>query len=199
LCWELGLSPSVFDCGGGLPAESILPNGYADPDPLTVDGLAAELRVVLSLLPSCREVWLENGRHLLAAAGTLIVSVRDIKDFDGIRFLICDGGRTNHALVSDWEPHRLSTVPMRNGAPRTTVVCGPTCMAYDWLFRGQLPDTISVGDCLLWHEAGAYHIPWETRFSHGLAPVIYVDERGMTRLVRQREPFNSFWDQWVQQ
>lgn len=198
LCLELGISPRVLDCGGGLPAGKSLPFGYRDTDPLTVEALATELRAVLSRLPSCREVWLENGRYLLAAAGTLIVRVRDVKDCDGIRFLICDGGRTNHALVSDWEPHELSTVPLRDGRLRPTVVCGPTCMAYDWLVRGSLSETISVGDLLAWHDAGAYHIPWETRFSHGLVPVVYVNEQGEARLVRRRESFSGYWDQWIQ-
>ena len=34
-----------------------------------------------------------------------------------VRYLICDGGRTNHALVSDWETHRLEVFPDRQGEP----------------------------------------------------------------------------------
>jgi len=197
MCIQLGINPRVLDCGGGLPCAGILPHGYADGDPLTIEALGAELQSVLTKFKTPPDIWLENGRHVLADAGTLLVRVRDSKAHDGIRLLVCDGGRTNHALVSDWEPHRLSVIPERHGSQALTVVCGPTCMAYDWLYRGQMPDDIMIDDLLLWHDAGAYHIPWETRFSHGVAPIVYVDERGRCRAVRAREDFETHWRQWT--
>jgi diaminopimelate decarboxylase len=190
-----GMQPLVLNVGGGLAAAGVVVQMQGD-DFLTLTTLSPILRGALDRMPSVREVWLENGRYLLAPAGVLVVRVNDIKEHDGLRHLICDGGRTNHALVSDWETHAVSTVPSRNGATVPTVVCGPTCMAFDHLFRGPLPRAIEVGDLLVWHDAGAYHLPWETRFSHGLAPVVFLDQTGVQHLARARESFNDWWALW---
>ena len=68
-------------------------------------------------------------------------------------------------------------------------------MAFDQLARMQLPRSLRAGDHLVWLEAGAYHIPWETRFSHGHAAVWWHDERGL-RPARERQSFEDFWSQW---
>ena len=131
------------------------------------------------------EFWLENGRFVTSRAGVLVVTVVDRKEREGVRYLVCDGGRTNHALVSDWEEHRVEVYPKREGAETCmSTVCGPTCMAYDHLCRRELPSDVKVGDQLLWHNARAYHLPWETRFSHGLAPIVWYGSDDEVTLVR---------------
>jgi diaminopimelate decarboxylase len=131
-----------------------------------------------------------------AGSGVLIVKILDVKERRGLRQLICDGGRTLNALTSLWEQHRLLTVPTRAGAMALTAVHGPTCMAFDQLARLPLPRTLRAGDHLIWLEAGAYHIPWETRFSHGHAAVWWHDEQGL-RLARPRQDFDDFWGHWI--
>jgi hypothetical protein len=68
-------------------------------------------------------------------------------------------------------------------------------MAFDQLARRPLPKTLRAGDHLLWLDAGAYHLPWETAFSHGRAAVYWHDGRH-TRLVRPPESFRDWWEQW---
>ena len=125
----------------------------------------------------------------------LAVKILDVKERRGWRQLICDGGRTLNALTSLWEQHALLTWPERGGAETPTAVHGPTCMAFDQLARMPLPRTLRAGDHLIWLDAGAYHIPWETRFSHGHAAVCWHGEHGL-RLVRDRQSFEDFWGQW---
>ncbi len=126
----------------------------------------------------------------------LVVKVLDVKERRGIRHLICDGGRTMNALVSNWEAHGLISLPARRGPTCLTTVTGPTCMAFDQLARRPLPRGLRAGDHLIWLDAGAYHLPWETRFSHGLAAVFWHDGT-RTRLVRRRERFDEWWGQWM--
>ncbi|MGV3755668.1 MAG: hypothetical protein ACO1QS_09830, partial [Verrucomicrobiota bacterium] len=80
----------------------------------------------------------------------------------------------------------------RKGPKLMTTVDGPTCMAYDKLARRPLPQRIRVGDRLLWLEAGAYHLPWQTRFSHGLAAVLWHDGKKITQ-VHAAEQFKDWW------
>lgn len=197
VCAGLALTPVAVDCGGGLPVAGEWNRETSrSSDTLRFAELRSVLRGVSTLFPDCREIWLENGRFLTARAGMLVIRVIDIKERREARYLICDGGRTNNALVADWEIHEVEVVPRRDGPCCRTVVCGPTCMAFDWLVRDYLPSDIAPGDLIIWQNAGAYHIPWETRFSHGLAPVLWHDGQS-TELVRARECFEDWWSTWI--
>ena len=126
----------------------------------------------------------------------LDLTVKDIKKIDGLKFLICDGGRTNHALPSDWQIHQIDTLPNRAGESVYTAVCGPTCMAFDCIIRKKLPSAISVGDKIIWFNAGAYHLSWETRFSQPLARVLWHNEEDEIVEARTPESFSEWWGRW---
>ncbi len=193
LCTQHSLTPRFLDCGGGFPPEHVI--GFGDKfvdENFRLRDMAELYAEVLKWFPSCAEIWLENGRWFSARSGALMVTVLDEKKGKTHRNLICDGGRTMNALVSNWEAHELLSLPERKGPKLMTTVNGPTCMAYDKLARRPLPKSIRVGDRLLWLEAGAYHLPWETRFSHGLATVLWHDGKSLVQ-VRGQEEFGAWW------
>lgn len=196
LCHTAGFAPIHIDCGGGFPAPEVRTRGgQAVNAQFDFAEMGRVYERALRLFPSAREIWLENGRWLSARSGVLVVRVLDAKQRGAVRSLICNGGRTMNALVSNWEMHDLFTLPRRRGEEVLTTVNGPTCMAFDQLARLPLPRAVRVGDHVVWLEAGAYHLPWETRFSHGLATVLWHDGR-RTRVVRTREEFSTWWSQW---
>ena len=167
-----GLSPRHLDLGGGLPPRHALTRGGKRLDAeFSLQSLALTVRRAVKRFPTVEEVWLENGRFVSSGSGVLAVQVLDVKERRGLRQLICDGGRTLHALVSLWEQHELLPLRATRGPVVLTAVHGPTCMAFDQLARKPLARSLRPGDTLLWFDAGAYHLPWETRFSHGLAEV----------------------------
>jgi diaminopimelate decarboxylase len=158
-CQDAGFVPRFVDCGGGLPCPGDdLPRDAKETFDLRkfADALSSGVRAFRAV----EEIWLENGRFVTGRAGVLVLRVVDIKDRPECRYVICDGGRTNHALVSDWERHNVFMIPARSGRLRLTTLCGPTCMAFDRLCRFELPDDVQIGDLLVWQNAGAYHIPW---------------------------------------
>jgi diaminopimelate decarboxylase len=186
-CQSTRFQPSFLDCGGGWPpAHTRSPEGR----PFSADWELRELEVAfhrtLPLFPALRELWLENGRYLTASSGVLAITILDVKQRRGLRQLICDGGRTQHALVSTWEQHALHPLKVTRGRDVETAVYGPTCMAFDRLALTTLPASLDMGDRLLWLDAGAYHLPWETRFSHGLAAVVWHED-GRVALARKAE------------
>ena len=196
ICRHAKFSPKHLDIGGGFPVRHVLTRGGKVFDgEFGLRAFAEMLRQSTKQFPGLREIWLENGRFVSAGSGVLVVRILDAKERRGLRQLICDGGRTMNALTSLWEQHQLLQVPARSGAEVLTAVHGPTCMAFDQLARMPFPRSLRAGDHLVWLEAGAYHIPWETRFSHGHAAVLWHDERGL-RLARERQTFDSFWGQW---
>lgn len=195
-CERTGARPRILDIGGGLPAPwTWNAEGRRFDARFRLAEYAAVIRRAVDRMPFVDEVWLENGRHLSARAGALLVRILDVKERSGTRLLICDGGRTMNALVSTWEEHALLPLERRAGRRVLTAVHGPTCMAFDCLGRRRLPASLRPGDHLLWCEAGAYHLPWETRFSHGLAEVWWEDEHGLRR-VRRSESFESYRALW---
>ena len=197
ICRAANFAPEFLDLGGGIPVRHVLTRGGKIFDgEFGLRAFAEMLRQSVKQFPGLREVWLENGRFITSGSGALVVKILDVKERRGVRQLICDGGRTLNALMSLWEQHKIISVPARSGAETLTVVHGPRCMAFDQLARLPLSRSLKAGDHLVWLDAGAYHIPWETRFSHGHAAVWWHDENGL-RLVRERQSFKGFWGQWT--
>jgi diaminopimelate decarboxylase len=181
VCHAAGFAPRFVDLGGGLPA---------DDDPgweAAVQDLTAAVQETPALFPDVAEIWLENGRAISHHAALLAVRILDVKDRAECRYVICDGGRTNHALAADDHPHVLKALVERAGPTRLTTVCGPTCMTDDRLGRFDLPSDTAVGDVLLWLDAGAYHLPWETRFSQGLCAIAWFGPDEQLHIARDRE------------
>ena len=136
------------------------------------------------LLPSVRELWLENGRFISSRAGALVIRVCDIKQRGDMRYLIATVGALTTHFHPDWQSHTLTIIPKRSGGAVATTICGPTCMTYDILARTRLARDIEPGDLLIWHNAGAYHLAWETRFSFGNAPIVWFNDDNAPQLVR---------------
>jgi diaminopimelate decarboxylase len=196
ICRHARFQPRIVDCGGGWPPrQTFSREGEEFCAQFELPELASLLQRRLKDFPGVEEIWFENGRFLSARSGVLVVRILDVKERRGLRQCICDGGRTLHALVSHWERHRVFAVPARSGPRVATKLCGPTCMAFDQLGCHSLPRALREGDALVWMETGAYHIPWETRFSHGQAAVFWHDETRL-RKVRARELFPTWWRQW---
>ena len=78
-----------------------------------------------------------------------------------------------------------------------TTISGPTCMTDDRLVRMPLSRSIAAGDLIVWLDAGAYHLPWETRFSHGLCAVVWSDDYERLSLARRRETAAEWSALWT--
>ena len=98
--WRSSVRSSAFTRPG--PAKAGTTNKHAGSETVApVRGLAAVLARLAKLFPDLREIWLENGRFISAGSGVLVETVLDVKEPGGVRQLICDGGRTMNALVSN--------------------------------------------------------------------------------------------------
>ena len=148
ICRSAPLEPKYLDLGGGFPAPGETASGVNNAASFDLEELAQALREARAVLPGVSEIWFENGRFMTARAGALVITVLDIKERSDSRYLICDGGRTNHAFVSMWQEHQVLTVPERTGAARPTTICGSTCTGFDRLGKQMLPDDIQIGDQL---------------------------------------------------
>ena len=194
----MGIEPEYIDIGGGLPIAGETPlEGFSAASTFEFGQFREWLESIPSTFPSIHEVWLENGRFLSGPSGALVVTVLDRKDRGDRTYLICDGGRVTHARMASVEKHEILLAPARTGPLRKTIVCGPTCSVVDRLGCWMLPESVEPGDLVIWLNAGAYHIPLETRFSAGLAPVVWFNERNEAEIIRKRETPAQWWGQWA--
>jgi diaminopimelate decarboxylase len=98
---EAGVEAPVLDVGGGFPPERVASRKGAA---LDAGFSLASMREVLVRIRArhrhVREIWMENGRWLAAPTGVLAVRVLEVKEGRGrgMRTVICDGGRTLHAI-----------------------------------------------------------------------------------------------------
>jgi diaminopimelate decarboxylase len=190
ICRRANFRPRYVDMGGGLPTPTKAT--------AALDGLGRAVAAAqTSFENSLEEIWLENGRFITDASTVLAVRVLDVKEREDSRYLICDGGRTNNALAADHGAHPMLTIPRRTGPARLTTICGPTCMTDDVLARVPMASNINVGDVIVWMNAGAYHLPWETRFSHGLCAVVWCDASDRMSLAREREQPHTWAEPWM--
>ena len=200
LCRAAKFAPQFLDLGGGLPVRHVLTRGGKVFDgEFGLRAFAEMLRQAAKLFPGLREIWLENGRLVSAGSGALVVKILDVKERRGLRQLICDGGRTLNALTSLWEQHRILTVPERAARKRSPPSTARPAWRLTSLRGCRCRARCAPATILIWLEAGAYHIPWETRFSHGHAAVLWHDEHGLAPRVRERQSFEDFWGQWTAQ
>jgi diaminopimelate decarboxylase len=196
VCAASGFQPRIVNSGGGYPAPHILtPEGQRVDANFRFSEMRRVYERLLQHFPKAEEIWLENGRWLTARSGILVLKILDVKRRGNIRSLICDGGRTMNAILAASEQHEIISIPNRSGSLAQTIVNGPTCMASDFLANRPLPRSLRAGDHLLWLDAGAYHLPWETRFSHGVPAVLWHDGK-RTTLAREAETFPRWWGQW---
>jgi diaminopimelate decarboxylase len=193
---QANIEIKCLDLGGGLPVEDVRQRDPAWHSILSIEDLRNLIQSCQQQFPGVHEYILENGRFVLSGCGVLVLTVRDVKDIGGVRFLICDGGRTNNALPSDWEEHDINVLPTGTGTLVSTAICGPTCMAYDCISRLQLGSSVSVGDKVIWFNAGAYHLSWENRFSQPLARILWHDDHDNIVEVRPTETFSQWWGRW---
>jgi diaminopimelate decarboxylase len=185
LCTRQGLTPSYIDCGGGLEPGN---------DSALADFQNA-VRYARTIFPAAA-TWAEHGRYLTHSSTALVCGVVDVKNRNDCRYLICDGGRTNHALAADAGMHPLLALPQRHGRLVLTTITGATCMTDDRLGRVVLPNDVGPGDVIVWFNAGAYHLPWETRFSHGVCAVVWCDSNDEMSLARSRETPDEWGRLW---
>jgi len=163
---ELGLRCEVVNVGGGIGID------YADTESRFDWALfTRELRHVIddTFPVHWREIDFECGRFLVAACGSYVAEVLDVKRNHGVNYLVVRGGTHHLRLPASWQhSHPFTVLPVdrwRSRAPRPEVrdepvtVVGELCTPKDVLAREVMVPRTRPGDILVFHHAGAYG--WE--------------------------------------
>jgi len=170
-----GLSPSLVNLGGGLPAR------YGRPVPdvgIYADGIRAAIaRLFEGDLPS---LIIEPGRGMVGNAGVLETEVVLVSRKDAAedrRWVYLDAGRFNGLAETEGEAIRYPIATDRDGDGAETgsvVLAGPTCDSVDVLYDKadvRLPLSLQAGDRLRLLSTGAYTTTYAAVAFNGFAPL----------------------------
>ncbi len=137
-------------------------------------------------------VMLEMGRALAADCGYYLTSVKDIKQSNGRRYCIVDGGI--HQLNYDgqirgmYEPVFRVWPKSQAGAECQWTVCGSLCTVNDVLMQKAVIRNLKAGNVLIFERAGAYAMTegMALFLSHELPEVLLYSKEMGWKPVRDR-------------
>lgn len=118
------------------------------------------------------EVIVEPGRAMVAACGSFVTAVTDVKVLAGQRFAAVDSSIAvfPRPLHHPEDPHRIRPLSRPDGARLTaercskTTIVGRTTFSRDILGSATLSDDLRIGDLLVLDDAGAYAQSMASRF-----------------------------------
>lgn len=181
---RFGLSGISLEYGPGLPAD------YFGDDPEGRDmAVLAEAGAMIAAVAARRSVTVEFGRFLASPCGTYLTAAADIKNNNGEKFVICDGG-INH-LKYYGQTMAMQTPPItllgdHGEKTEDYTLCGSLCTTADILVRKVTLPALSVGDVLAFGRCGAYSVTEGIGLflSRQLPRIVLHSERGRNRLLR---------------
>ena len=229
---ETGHTLEHINLGGGIPVNYLRDRSQADQlpeherDMLGADlEPAAVLKAALQIArESAREVdaehlldkvtiLLEPGRSVIADAGLVLTTVRNIKrrPETGDIWLLTDAGYNLMLSMNNykWYYHLISASSAEAPPSENYKVAGPLCDSGDVYFdieRGGrlpdyrlLPDNVQPGEVLALLNSGAYSLAQMFHYNgRPLPAAVMTDENGKAQLIRRRDTYedlvtNDIW------
>lgn len=222
---ETGHTLEHINLGGGIPVNYLRDRSQADQlpeherDMLGADlEPAAVLKAALQIArESAREVdaehlldkvtiLLEPGRSVIADAGLVLTTVRNIKrrPETGDVWLLTDAGYNLMLSMNNykWYYHLISASSAEAPASENYKVAGPLCDSGDVYFdieRGGrlpdyrlLPDNVQPGEVLALLNSGAYSLAQMFHYNgRPLPAAVMIDDQGRSELIRRRDTYED--------
>jgi diaminopimelate decarboxylase len=222
---ETGHTLEHINLGGGIPVNYLRDRSQADQLPEHErDMLGAELEpsvVLAEALRVAREsardakaehllerltILLEPGRSIIADAGLVLTTVRNIKrrPETGDVWLLTDAGYNIMLSMNNykWYYHLISASRAGEPSERDYKVAGPLCDSGDVYFdierQGRLPDyrrlpaNVEPGEVLALLNSGAYSLAQMFHYNgRPLPAAVMIREGGKAELIRRRDTYDD--------
>lgn len=197
-----GYAISVVDFGGGMG----VPYNSVDAE-FNVEEFGKQMQQISDRNPYRYEYVFELGRYLVCEAGSYVTKVIDIKESQGEKFLIVDGGVHQLLRTSMKKASRFMDVVGKeriNGETEKVTLAGKLPTPLDVIADDvEVPRNIAIGDRLVIYNCGAYgfnhsltnfalhNYPAEVAYSKGQTKLIREPGKVEDFLLNQRSPFIS--------
>ncbi|HEX3029377.1 MAG TPA: type III PLP-dependent enzyme [Clostridia bacterium] len=142
-------------------------------------------------------VAVESGRFLMAESGVYLVKALYVKECKGSKYIICDGGSSQHASSAFLGRHVRNNFPMhilnKRGADEEVNITGPLCTPTDVIGQKVQTPEVVPGDILAIEKSGAYGLTQSPALflSHPL-PMEVIHYKGRTQILRERGKKEDF-------
>lgn len=174
--YEQGVVFEVIDIGGGFP---VTYNNHKKVPHL--QEIVAKLHNALHTLPYAPKIIMEPGRGIIASATVMVSEVISRTIRNGKVWLVLDGGIYNglyeamiHQGTTQYDVHSAAEADV-DVELMPCVLAGPTGDSLDIITRDiSLPSFITVGDRLIFENAGAYTVTMASPFNGFPKPELYL-------------------------
>jgi len=140
------------------------------------------------------EIYFEPGRCLVSPAQILLLRVHRIKQRDGKKWLITDGGLGTITMPTYYEYHEMFLCNAFNRSVKEKVtITGPCCFASDLVYKNKLLPKVKEGELLAVMDTGAYFNALESSFNFNKPAIISIN-RNECEVVRRRETFSDMME-----
>ena len=188
---ERGHSISHIDFGGSIG----IPYNWVD-DEFDMKSFGEELQRIFDGNPYQYNCIVEIGRYMVGEAGCYAIEVVDIKESQGKKFIIVDGGVHNLLRLSMKKASRYMEVLGKKGSKTVTAtLAGKLPTPLDIMVEElQVPEDIEIGDRLVIYNCGAYGFNHSmTNFNLHNYPAEVAYSNGELQLIRQRGSIEDFF------
>ena len=165
-----GFSMKVLDIGGGLPVPA--PNME-----FSLEQMMKEIQTSLDRLFPDTEIWAEPGRYICGTAVNFITSVIGTQQRNGQTWYFLDDGLYGALSGVIFDHWFYEFESFKAGKEILATFAGPSCDSLDILYRDRPTPELSVGDCILVPNFGAYTSASATTFNgFEKAPVLVWED-----------------------
>ncbi|MEX1112025.1 MAG: type III PLP-dependent enzyme [Candidatus Andersenbacteria bacterium] len=172
---KTGIDIEVINIGGGYPC------AYASTEKaITLEEIAENTLKQYKKLPYQPQLILEPGRGIIATAAVLVADIIAKVDRSANTWLFLDAGVYDAlyeamAYQGSTRYHVTSMRPSYDSGEALFALAGPTGDSADVITReALLPQDITAGDKLIFHDVGAYSLVVSSRFNGFPKPGVYL-------------------------
>jgi len=188
---DQGHAISVIDFGGGIG----IPYNWVDPE-FDMPSFGQELQQIFDNNSYPYQCVVEMGRYLVGEAGCYITEVVDLKESQGQKFIILDGG-VHQLLRLSMKPASkyMQVVGKHNSKTLKATLGGKLPTPLDIMVEDvEVPEDIGIGDRLVIYNCGAYGFNHSlTNFALHNYPAEVAYSHGAMHLIREKGKIEDFF------
>lgn len=157
---------------------------FTSEDSLEERMIFEELSKVIGQMWRKFDIGIELGRFMVAPIGQFWTRIVDIKENNGKKYYILDGGRNHFVYPNSGFGIKTPSFYIWHGVEKKKIqeivtVCGPLCTSSDILVKNLEVDACEVGDLFVFEKLGAYSSTESMAlFLRHEYPALYISENG---------------------